>query len=59
MTLVDREAHRRWKGLVLQHPALADAVDVVLLEVDVESPDEEALEILRARVAEAGPDRWR
>jgi Trk K+ transport system NAD-binding subunit len=43
MTLVDREARGRWQALLLQHPAMASAVAVNALELDLESPGEETL----------------
>jgi hypothetical protein len=43
LTLVDREAPGRWQAMLLQHPAMAGAVEPNCLELDLESPDGETV----------------
>ncbi len=54
-TLVDLEGDSRWQGMVMQHPALREAVEPTLLAFDVDSPTEEALAALTDRLKARRP----
>lgn len=44
VTLVDRQAHRRFHALAMQHPALRLRVDATCIDLDIGAPSETAVE---------------
>jgi voltage-gated potassium channel Kch len=55
VTLVDREVSGRWQALRMQHPALADAVEVRCLGLDFEAPTAEAVDAFTSALASSPP----
>jgi hypothetical protein len=55
ITVVDRHASGRLRGLVMQHPALASAIDPVSIDLDTEAPSADAVADLDTRLLDLPP----
>lgn len=55
LTLIDKEATDRWDGLLARHPALSEAVDATIVDVDLEYPSPAALDLVGDRLRDHVP----
>jgi hypothetical protein len=55
LTLIDREASDRWDGLLTRHPALLEAVEATIVDVDLENPSTAALDLVGDRLRDHLP----
>jgi hypothetical protein len=55
LTLIDKEATDRWDALLSRHPALADAVEASIVDIDLEYPSPAALDLVADRLRDFLP----
>lgn len=57
MTIIDRSAAGRWHALRMQHPAIAEVCEPVLLDLDMDAPDADQVDRLLTLLRE-DPPTW-
>ena len=55
LTLIDKEASDRWDALLSRHPALDDAVQATIVDIDLEYPSPAALDLVGDRLRDFVP----